>query len=727
MPALPAPDPRDLGLRKDLPAFLLGLLSTSFQILLLREFSAYFSGNELTLGFILAAWLLWVGLGSLAAGKMKSPPGRLPLTLLAVVLFPCALFAVRFSRFLLHTFPGEITGPSAAVLMAFGVCLPVGIPLGILFVSNVARQAGDVRRVYILESGGAVAAGFVTHFLLLLFSSSWAAASAIAATVALLSFWAERDRPSFVWALGILMLLGGFWLADFPSQRVYWRPFDLLVSRDTRYGRDQLIRANDQYTLYSNNSPVYSLPDPGAAEDSVHFAMLQSPEAGKVLLIGGGLGGALGELLKYPKTEVDYVELDPETVELSRKYAGEEEKRNLASDRVRLIFRDGRAYLRKSTDRYQVILLNLPEPATAQVNRFFTHEFFLLARHHLAPDGILAFPVPSSETAIGPELQQFLSSLFATLSQVFPEVRVVPGERNIFLASSRPLTLDPAELSRRLSSLGLATRHLEARALQFRLHELRVRYLEDKLSTGPRRLNSDFSPVSFFLNVSLWSTQFRGPGAGILRFFLKVPVPWLLGLPLLLFGLVLFALRSGKKEPVFSLLPLAVMGLTTIVTEIVLLVWFQALYGYLYGRIALLLSTFMLGLFLGAFLDSRIHRATYGRLAIIQTGFLLLLGVFRLAIPARLPEISAFFILLALGILGGGLFVASTRLYLRIREDYGRGYGLDLLGSFIGALVTSSLLIPLAGLSRVIDSVIILNMLALLFLLSRPKRNRTVN
>jgi spermidine synthase len=163
------------------------------------------------------------------------------------------------------------------------------------------------------------------------------------------------------------------------------------------------------------------------------------------------------------------------------------------------------------------------------------------------------------------------------------------------------------------------------------------------------------------------------------------------------------------------------MGLTTIVAEIVLLIWFQALYGFLYGRIALLLSTFMLGLFLGAILSTRISRPTFGWLAAVQAGFVLLLVLFRLAIPVRLPEVLAFLILLMLGILGGGLFAVSNRIYLRTRADYGRGYGLDLIGSFIGALITSSVLIPLAGLSRVIDAVVFLNVMGLVFLLTRPK------
>jgi spermidine synthase len=198
-------------------------------------------------------------------------------------------------------------------------------------------------------------------------------------------------------------------------------------------------------------------------------------------------------------------------------------------------------------------------------------------------------------------------------------------------------------------------------------------------------------------------------------------VSWLLGLPLLLFLALLLVLRAKKRESIFSLLPLAIMGLTTIVAEIVLLIWFQALYGFLYGRIALLLSTFMLGLFLGSLLSTRINRPTYGWLAAVQAGFLLLLVLFRLAIPARLPEVLPFIILLVLGILGGSLFAVSNRIYLRARADYGRGYGLDLIGSFVGALVTSSILIPLAGLSRVIDSIILLNVMGLVFLLTRPR------
>ncbi len=712
-------------MRKDLPAFSLGLLATSLQILLLREFSAYFYGNELTFGIVLASWLLWGGLGSLVAGKKRSFPNLTRLYFLVILSFPFGLVAVRFSRFLFRLFPGEIVSLLPVILISFGVCALISFPLGALFVVNVSRQVGDIKRVYIWESLGAVVAGPTVYLLLTLFGASWIAAAVVGGMIAVVLFWSDEGRPSLVWAAGVLAVLAGFGMADLPSQRAYWRPFRLVASRDSRYGRLQIVKTREQLTLYSNNSSVFSFPDIATAEESVHFALLQNAEARRVLLIGGAAGQTLDELLKYPNLRVDCVELDPEIVRMSGRYLDEESRETQASPRVRIMFRDGRAYLKKTNDEYEFIILNLPEPATAQINRFYTREFFDLARKHLLSGGVFSFSVPSSENVIGRELQEFLSSLYYTLASVFPEVQVVPGGRNIFLASSNPLTLDPAELGRRIAALKLPTRYLHGRSLESRLHPLRIEYLNEMLASGPRRINTDLAPVSFFLQTSFWSAQFRGPEAKAMWFLARVPGFWLIGFPLTLFSIFLASLYARKKETSFSLVPLAVMGLTTIVAEIVLLVWFQALYGYLYGRVALLLSAFMFGLFLGASVKARYEKATFGRLAVIQGALLALLATFRIVIRAHPPEFLAFFILLLFGLLGGRLFVISNHLFLLSGGDYGRGYGLDLVGSFVGALVTSSLFIPLAGLPRTIEFVIGLNAVCFLFLLSHPKSRST--
>ena len=706
------------------PPFLLGFLATSFQILLLREFSAHFYGNEMTLGIVLASWLLWGGLGSLMAPNFKFKAKHLSLTYgLVIVLFPVALMGVRFSRFVLRLLPGELTGMTSILGLSLGLCFLVSFPLGLLFVFNVSHMGGRLAQVYILESLGAATAGFIVHWLLLPFFSTWMAVSMIGAVGALFIFFAITKKPPWLFLGLILVFLIGFALFDFPSQKIYWRPFDLIAAKDTRYGKLQVTQTQEQISLYSNSFQAYSYPNPAASEESVHFALLQNPGADSTLLIGGGAGGSLKELLKYPRVKVDYVELDPEMIRLSRRFLGPEGRNTLNDERVHLFFQDGRTFLQKSPRKYAFIILILPEPATAQINRFYTREFFCLAKEKLDASGIFSFTVPSAENYISPALQQFLSSLYFTLASVFREVKVVPGDRNIFLASSRPLSINADQLGQKIESYHLKNTYITPSFLASRLHPLRVTYLESMLTSGKHRINRDLVPVSFFFHSILWSAQFKSVDSKILGSLSGVSFFWVLDFPLFLFVLLLLVLFLRKKKASFFLTPVVVMGLTTIAAEIILLVWFQAVYGYLYGRIAMLLTSFMLGLFLGSLASSRIQSPSFGHLVIAQSGFLVLLALLQLALKVNPPEVLAFLYLAFFGLLGGALFIISNRLYLQEKSNYGIGYGLDLAGSFLGALVTSSVLIPLVGLPLLLRYLFLMNSFCLIFLLLRPRNS----
>jgi len=722
MQILPKSHPGNLGLRKFLPPFLLGFIATSFQILLLREFNAHFYGNELTFGLVLASWLFWGGLGSISASRYKLQSKNFAgVYYLVIFLFSLCLLGLRFSRFALGILPGELTGLLPVLGLSLAFCLLVSLPLGALFVFNVGRVEGRIAAVYVLESLGAAVAGLVVYLFLLPFFSSWLIAAFVGVTCLFLIIFSVDERKNVLALTMALVSLVAIAIADLPSQKLYWKPYRLVASQDSRYGRLQAIKTQEQVSLYSNSLQVYSYPDRATAEESVHFALLQNPEAKAVLLIGGGAGGSLTEILKYPYAQLDYVELDPEIIRFSRRFLPPEERKNLASPRLHLFFQDGRAFLQRIKKTYDQIILNLPEPTTAQINRFYTREFFLLARKRLAQGGVFSFSVASAENYIGTELQLFLSSIQATLAGTFPEIKVVPGARNIFLASSRPLILDPDELGRRIEAYGLETAFVSPPFLPSRLHPLRRGYLEERIKSGMGRINSDLAPVSFYFQAVLWSSQFHGLEAEVLKFFSRLPLFWLLDFPLALFLIVFLYVAIKRKKSHFFLAPLAVMGFTTIVTEIIILVWFQALYGYLYGAIALLLSTFMFGLFLGGWTSSRSRQATFFRLLLVQSGFIILLFFIRIIITMRPPQLLPFLFLLILGYLGGDLFIVSNRLYLKQRADYGIGYGLDLLGSFGGALITSALLIPLAGLPLILMVLLLLNFFCFVFLLLRPR------
>jgi len=700
-----------------LPPFLLGFLALSFQIFLLREFSVHFYGNEITFGFILAAWLLWGGVGSISASKLKFHLSRFPQTYYAVILFlPLCLIGLRFSRFIYKILPGEITGILPMLISSLVISFFISFPLGILFVFNVFFLKGDLFKVYLLESLGASTAGLAVYFFLIPAFSNWLGVSIVGVSVSLLVFFSFGEKKQIYLLSIILIFLTAFALFDFPSQKIYWKPFFLVRSQDSIYGKLQVIQTEEQISLYNNSFLDYSFPNLAASEESVHFTLLQNPEAKNVLLIGGGAGGSLRQILKYPQVEVDYVELDPEIIRLSLEFLPESEQRILKDKRVHIFYQDGRAFLNKSQNKYDMIILNLPEPATAQINRFYTREFFLEVREKLGEQGIFSFRIPSAENYISFELQNFLASLYYTLKEVFPVVEIVPGSTNIFLASSLPLTLEFEKLCKKIKDLNLQNTYVSPQLLISRLNPQRVKLIKEKIYAGKKTINLDFSPITYFYNSVLWSTQFKGLERKIFTFFSKLHSFWLLDLPLILFLFLLLFLWLRKKKSTFFLVPLAVMGFTTIVVEIIMIIAFQTLYGYVYRRIALLLTSFMIGLFLGALRGKKRKRIGLVHLLFIQFGFLLLLFLLHIFLEKNTPELFFLIFLLILGFLGGDMFVVSNHLFLKEKKNYGLGYGLDLLGSFFGALAVSSLLIPLVGLPLLLKYLLLLNSFCFIFL-----------
>lgn len=722
-------NPRPLGVKAALPALALGGLASTAQIYLLREFSAQFHGSELTYAFVLAAWLFWGGVGSALAGRLRSArPGRLLRWHAAVVfLLPVVFLALRFSRALLGLVPGESAGMGAALLVAAIAGLALSLPLGVLFAINVRAANGDAGRAYLLESAGA-AVGSLTAYLILiplLPSVAGAAAAAWLTLVAVAAGSSDRKRVAVPAAAALVLVL---WTAgDGPTQRAAWRPFRLLETVDSPYGRLSVIGTEDQMTLYADGRQVFTSGVGEAAEETVHFALLQRPEARDVLLIGGGAGGTAAEILKYPRVRPAYVELDPEVLRLAARHLPVADRRALEDPRLALVVSDGRTFIRKPGPPYDAVLMSLPEPSTAQLNRYYTREFFGEVRGRLRDGGVFSFIVPGAENYLSADRRDFLASLYATLREVFPEVRVVPGTTQIFLASSAALTLEAEELAGRISRLGLETSFLTPAALRARLNPLRLAAWRESVGSRIGRRNDDLSPISYYFGAVLWASQFRGLEAGLLRAAVRWPKSLLLGLPLAAAALGLgLLLRKRWRALGRGLVPLAIYGLTSIVAEFVLLLAYQVSSGVVYGRLALLLGGFMAGLTAGALLarGTRFGRAV--GLAALQAAAALSVGLCLFLVSGPRGEPAYFSALFVLGLIGGALFVRANRELPPDGKNAGLSYAADLFGSSLGALAAAAVVIPLAGIPAVVWVLAVLNGLALAYLLltsrSRPER-----
>lgn len=710
---------------------LIGFSSIVAQVVLVREVMVVFGGNELSLGLALASWLLWTAVGSGLLGRLGrgiKHPGR-PVAALEIslaLLLPLTVLAVRLSKEIFHPVAGELLGPGRMIAVAALVLAPFCIFSGWLFAAgsrlqaraSEAGMASATGRVYLLEAAGSGAGGLVASLLLWRGLDSlgiaWLVAALNLLAAALVAFSGAKRAAALVAVALVLwpgLRLCG-WL-ERASRAWLWRGFRLLEVRNSPYGNLAVVETEGTRVLYESGAVVGAAPDVAAAEEAVHYALLEHPHPRRLLLIGAGWNGSLGEALRHPTlVQVDYVELDPTIFDLARTWFSEQWLRACSDARVRVHAQDGRLYLRRASGPFDVIIINLPEPQTAMLNRFYTLEFFRQAARKLAPDGVLSLRLPASENYLSPELLQLLRSLYTTLGAVFREVAVLPGETIHFFAAMRAgvLATTSDELQARLEQRGVQTRYVRDYYFRFRLTPWRVGGLQEQLTGSPARLNSDFSPVAYYYGVTRWSAQFdqryrgvleRAAGAGFV-------LPALLGAALVGAAALLYGRRGSAGVAACAV---AAMGLTLMALQVVLLLGFQVLYGYVYQQLSLLIAAFMVGMALGS--RHALNRARGDdcrRLAVLQFAGLVsapaLYGLLRLmnlaSGPAQLWLVShVMFPVLALGAgwLGGWQFPVASRIYFASRQASSPGalYGLDLTGACLGALLISGYLLPVYG------------------------------
>jgi spermidine synthase len=124
-------------------------------------------------------------------------------------------------------------------------------------------------------------------------------------------------------------------------------------------------------------------------ETLVHPVMLTHPSPRDVLIIGGGDGGALREVLKHPSVErVDLVELDPDVVDLFRYRIRDVSQGSFESDKLRIIFMDGRKYVQETKEKYDIVIVDVNDPR-GQAKRLYTKEFYAEVSRILRDDGIM--------------------------------------------------------------------------------------------------------------------------------------------------------------------------------------------------------------------------------------------------------------------------------------------------------------------------------------------------
>jgi len=750
-PARMSTRPHFVAYRKA-PAVMAALVLTGFsavigQIVLMRELMVAFGGNEISLGILLATWLLWTAAGSFICSFLVLRPGSArraaaALELLLGLSLPLTVWALRSSKSILQTVPGELVGPLPALLASL-VCLSLFcLAAGALFVA-AARMYGNafaiderasVSAAYLLEAAGSAVGGILASLVLLRFLSPFQIAAIVfllnISMAAILLFRMSRKQLCF--AALVMALLATFlfvraapWLES-SAQALEWRGFHVLASRDSIYGNLTVTETGNIRSLYQNGLILANSPDDSAAEESVHYALLEHPAPKHILLIGGGASGSVMQVLKHPTIErIDLVELDPALIGVTRSFFPSESAPIFSDSRVHLLYADGRAYLKSVRDRFDVIIVNVPDPQTAQLNRFYTIEFFRSARAHLAPGGVLSLQLRSSEEAVSPDQLEFLRCIHRTLQEVFPYVVAIPGETIHFFAATRAdaLTDDAQTLVARLLARNLKTRYVREYFIPFRMMPDRMAEVREQLQPlATTQINCDFSSIAYYFNGVLWSAQFKPDYASWLRAAGHIPFRIILGtLLIFLFAatvLLAFVPAREQRARMAAVCSMAATGFTLMALQIFLLLAFQSIYGYVYHQLAILIALCMAGIAFGSWLAVRRNfsddRTPFCAVAVTQLLLALSCPALMLLVTllAKLSGAAAIWIaaqcvfpaLAALsGILGGYQFPLATQIYFSggsSRQRLGTLYATDLLGGCVGALVLSGYLIPVFGFWR---------------------------
>lgn len=737
-----------------------GMVAILAQVACFRTLFSLAGGNELSFGIALGIWLFFGAIGSLAAVPLTkssiSPQSQLAfIFLLTCVTVPLSIFLLQYFPFLWGFLPGQVASLGAILFASVVSLAPVATPLGAAFTvccrGNFPGRLG-ISWVYITEAIGSGIGGLLGSLALSPFLESFQLGALTVGLSAIFALFAlslgAKALYRYIALISAVIFVTACAIGFFNHNLNYlhqkvkemrsYPGFEVLKLAPSRLGELIAVRQGEIVSLYANADLVASYPNQLSAEESAHLPLLAHPNPKRVLLVGGGLSGELGEMLKHPIEQLVYLENDYKTIEMGEDYLGsipEDERLKIKIMDMRRMFVSEEEGLQPGG--FDVILLNMGDPSTAQVNRNYTQESMLQIKEALASNGILAFFASADENYIGREMAGYLANLRACAESVFPQVKFMPGARTLFLAGGEEASIatDAPTLAQRLSERGLDLTYYDARYLQIRLMPDRFRLLTEAMdSAPPSPINEDERPIAYYYDLVLFAGMTSPTVKNFLVGAYRLSGWWWVLIPLIVAVPAISALgRGGARRTLNSLVFL--VGGVNISMTVVYIIAYQTLVGYVYQQVAILFAVFMVGLTIGGLIPPLLLRLGRGGMRRL----LLLLGFSLLAMSAAcivgplllfaknstLAGGTAVFALLGIqALLGGMVFSSASMAAVGKDRDSGRAGGFlhaaDSLGAMVGSLATSVLFLPLIGMRNTsyLLSAVLLGGLVILFLLS---------
>lgn len=732
--------------------FAIGIACGLVQVVLIRQLLVVCSGSELTVGLILAVWMLGGALGVLWGGRQARrdlDPSRTAarLVFLCSLCLVLSLSAASFVRVSPELFPhlpglltaqrGEILGLLQTLLLTLMATLPVvfaleaafGSALGIYGALRPTEHAAA--HCYAIDGVGHLVGGGAAAYILTFWLDAHTAlvGAGVLCVLAATGLWCSlRDGGGPPrWALlgilfagGCVMLLGAQAL-DRATLAVRWRGYTLIENTETLQSNIAVARHGEQgKVFFINGVPTAYTETMPSTHLLVHFTMVQHPNPQSVLLVGGLGTGAVEEVLKHSPARVDYFELDPGLLDVYERHRG-----GLPGGPVVIHRTDLRAWLRANAGsqraRWDAIIVALPSPLSAVVNRHYTRECYeqLLAE---SPRAVVGLQLPGTQTYYSADLLRLdVGLLDAAAVREGGTTALMPGYSLFAVlgpAGARFVT-DPHSVLDRLAERRVSAPYWESVVFDL-LEPMNVRYVTEQLSGHPAPpRNTDLRPISYFHNQVYAMKQVDPGGAGLLDACARLRLPVLIAAAAVVGLLVaVLLLSSGGARYIAVPAVVAGTGFIGMVLQLGIIYSFQVYVGHIYSLIGLLSGGFMVGLAAGGLMGTRLLPgrcpglspvtalgAAVALLALSSLAFTGIVGLLVAALGGVGPWALVTGFLLLSVFVGGLVGVQFPLATEAVAAEVNRGpaaaamYGADLAGAGCGALVAGAILVPLFGLS----------------------------
>lgn len=417
--------------------FVSGAVLMGLEIVGSRVLAPYFGNSIFVWGSLISVVLAALSAGYYWGGRLseRSPSfGRL----LVLLLIPGALiFLLPFVYPAVNLWIAQIDfgnrlNPLIASTVFFllpgiflGTISPYAIRLAATTLSTVGSTAGTL---YALSTCGSIFGTLFTAFYLIPAIGVSNIIHSLGVTLVFLALllWplariplAETVRPVAAVLLAALVSLAASRPAAARIKTVY--------EKDSFYHRIRVEEDQEARYLYFNRTlqSAMNLNDTTALRliysRYASLGLAFRPDAKKLMLIGLGGGSIPKKYQKeFPALEMDIAEIDPEVIEVAKKYFHFQESRN-----VRVYAQDGRLFLTRSSQRYDVILLDAYFTDAIPFH-LTTREFFRTAERRLTPNGIIVVNIIGAVTGPGGRITR---SIAKTLKEVFPQIYLFPTRR----------------------------------------------------------------------------------------------------------------------------------------------------------------------------------------------------------------------------------------------------------------------------------------------------------